>query len=63
MTMPRIFDDKQAYVDKLEQLIETESEINRLSMESIAENDVSFTFEEILDIYCRMKLRVPKTNQ
>ena len=61
--MPLKFDDKQAYVNKLEQLIETESEINRLSMESVAEKDISFTFEEMLDIYCRMKLRVPKTNQ
>ena len=60
--MPTIFDDKRDYVEKLQELIETEAQINRLSIESIAEKDVEFTFEEILDIYCRMKLRVPKTN-
>ena len=63
VTMPTIFDDKRDYVEKLQELIETEAQINRLSIESIAEKDVEFTFEEILDIYCRMKLRVPKTNQ
>ena len=50
-------------MQKLTQLVRTEAEINKLMVESVAEKDVQFVFEEVLDIYCRRKLRVPKTNQ
>ena len=48
---------------KLKEIIDAESKIDRLNTEVIAESNIEYEFEEILEIYCRMKLRVPKTNQ
>ena len=62
VTMPDTYDTKEEYVEKLKELIDAETEIDRLNTEVIAEKDVTFEFEETLEIYCRMKLRVPKTN-
>ena len=61
--MPTSFSNKETYVQKLTELVKTEAQINKLMIESIAEKDVAFEFEEVLDIYCRLRLRVPKTNQ
>ena len=57
------YDNKDDYIRKLQELIDMEAEIDRLNTEVIAESGVSFVFEEVLEIYCRLKLRVPKTNQ
>ena len=61
--MPTIFDSKQEYLDKLEEMLEKEAVIARLNVETIAEAGVEFQIDEILDIYCKMTLRVPKTHQ
>ena len=63
VTMPVTFDTKEEYILKLKELIDAETAIDQLRTEVIAEKDIEFEFEEILEIYCRMKLRVPKTNQ
>lgn len=63
VTMPKVFRDQNEYLEKLKEVINAEAEINRLSIESIAEAGIRFEFEEVLEIYCRMRLRVPKTNQ
>ncbi len=60
--MPLTFDSKQEYLLKLQEMLEKESLIDRLNVEIIAEKDVQFKFEERLEIYCRMRLRVPKTH-
>jgi len=44
-------------------MLDKEAEIERLSIETVAEEDVEFQFEEQLEIYCKMRLRVPKTHQ
>lgn len=61
--MPDTYETKEEYIKKLKELIDAESEIDRLNTEVIAEKDVVFEFEETLEIYCRIKLRVPKTYQ
>ena len=60
--MPLRFEDKHDYLEKLVELLEKESLIERLNVETIAETNVEFEFEEVLEIYCRMRLRVPKTH-
>ena len=47
VTMPVRFDNKRDYIAKLQELLETESEIERLNTEVIAEQGVAFVFEEI----------------
>lgn len=37
--------------------------VDRLNTEMIAEENIEFVFEEILHIYCRIKMRVPKAIQ
>jgi len=61
--MPLKFDTKEFYLFKLQEFLDKEAEIERLSLETIAEANVAFEFEERLKIYCKMKLRVPKTHQ
>ena len=61
--MPLTFASKEEYLAKLEEMLEKEAEIDRLSVETIAEKDVEFVFEERLEIYSRLRLRVPKTHQ
>jgi len=60
--MPLRFKDKHEYLEKLVELLEKESLIERLNVETIAETNVQFEFEEVLEIYCRMRLRVSKTH-
>ena len=47
----------------LKQIINAEEQVGRLNTEVIAEENVAFVFEEILEIYCRISMRVPKTIQ
>lgn len=61
--MPLTFGSKQQYLEKLQEMIEKEAVIERLAVETVAEADIEFEFEEILEIYCRMRLRIPKTHQ
>ena len=61
--MPLTFSSKKVYLEKLEELLDGEAEIERLSTETVAEEGVEFQFEEQLEIYCKMRLRVPKTHQ
>jgi len=60
--MPLTFETKEFYLFKLEEFLEKESEIERLNLETIAESNVAYEFEERLQIYCKMRLRVPKTH-
>lgn len=61
--MPLKFDTKEFYLFKLEEFLDKEAQIERLGLETIAETNVAFEFEERLKIYCKMRLRVPKTHQ
>ena len=61
--MADTYASKEEYIVKLKEIIDAESKIDRLNTEVIAESNIEYEFEEILEIYCRMKLRVPKTNQ
>ena len=63
VAIPIVFDSKQDYIRKLLELIETEAEIDRLNTEVVAEAGVSFVFKERLEIYCKIEMQVPKTNQ
>ena len=63
VTMQVTFDTKNEYIAKLHELLETESTIERLNTEVIAEKDVAFVFKEIHEICCRISMKVPKTNQ
>ena len=45
--MPMQFENKREYIATLQELLETEAEIERLNTEVIAEKNVAFTFEEI----------------
>ena len=47
----------------LYQILKAEEKVDRLNTEVIAEEKVDFVFEEILEIYCRIRMRVPKTIQ
>ena len=47
----------------LKQIINAEEQVDRLNTEVIAKENVTFVFEEILQIYCRISIRVPKTIQ
>lgn len=38
-----------------------EAEVEKLNTEMIAEKNIYFEFEEQLEIYCRLRLEVPKT--
>lgn len=40
-----------------------EAEVEKLNTEMIAEKNIYFEFEEQLEIYCRLRLEVPKTIQ
>ena len=42
VTMPDTFEDKQSYIRKLQELIESEANIERLNTEVIAESNVEF---------------------
>ena len=58
--MPVRFDTKAEYVEKLKEFLMTEAECESLSVESIAESDIYYEFEERREIYSRLSLRVPK---
>lgn len=60
--MPVIFSCKEDYLAKLEELLDKEAEAERLSAETIGEGDIEFEFLERLEIYCTIRMRVPKTN-
>ena len=62
MTIPPLFEDRVAYMKMLKQILDAEEKVDRLNTEVIAEDNVTFVFEgEILEIYCRISMRVPKT--
>lgn len=61
--MPLQFASKHDYICKLKELLIIESEVERLSIEMIAEKNIEYVFEERLEIYSRLRLRVPKTIQ
>ena len=63
MTIPLTFENRVAYMKMLKQIIDAEEIVDRLNTEVIAEDNVAFVFEEILEIYCRISMRMPKTIQ
>ena len=63
VTIPPLFENKRTYMMVLYQILKAEEKVDRLNTEVIAEEKVDFVFEEILEIYCRIRMRVPKTIQ
>ena len=63
VTIPTLFENKKTYIKMLYQILKAEEKVDRLNTEVIAEEKVDFVFEEILEIYCRIRMRVPKTIQ
>ena len=61
--MPLTFSNMKLYLDKLSELVLNEANYSRLETEIVAEKDVEFEFEERLDIYSKLRLRVSKQNQ
>ena len=61
--MPVLFNSKEEYLAKLEEMLDKESEAERLAAETIGEGDIEFEFLERLAIYCVVRMRVPKTHQ
>ena len=51
------------YVSKLTELLMIEAESERLRTEMVAQRDISFTFLERLEIYSRLRLKIPKAIQ
>ena len=62
VSMPLQFASKEDYVNKLLEILLTEAECERIKTESIAAKDISFVFEERLDIYSKLILKVPKVH-
>ena len=60
--MPLTFSNMKLYLDKLSELVLNEANYSRLETEIVAEKDVEFEFEERLDIYSKLRLRVSKQN-
>ena len=46
---------------KLSELLMVEAECERLKTEAIAARDISFVFEERLEIYSKLILKIPKS--
>jgi len=62
VTIPPLFEDKQAYMEMLYKLLEAEEKFNNLNTEVVAKENVSFEFEEShSDVCCNITMRVPKT--
>lgn len=61
--MPLQFASKQDYVSKLTELLMVEAECERLKTEAVAASNISFVFEERLEIYSKLRLKIPKTIQ
>ena len=61
--MPNTYKDRKHYLRTIKELIDTEAELERLQIETIAEKDVDYVFEERLKVYSRIRMRVSKTNQ
>jgi len=59
--MPIQFADKHDYIAKLSELLMMEAEVEKLNTEMIAEKNIYYEFEEQLEIYCRLRLEIPKT--
>ena len=48
----------------LEQILDAEEKVDRLNTEVIAQKEIDYVFEgKILEIYCRISMRVPKSMQ
>ena len=60
VNMPLTFDNKKEYLNKLTELIDTEGEIERIKIESIAEQGISFRFLERLSIFCKLEMKIRK---
>ena len=62
-SMPLQFASKRDYVSKLTELLMVEAECERLKTESVAASDIAFEFEERLEIYSKLALKIPKALQ
>lgn len=62
-SMPLQFASKRDYVSKLSELLMVEAECERLKTESVAASGIEFAFEERLEIYSKLRLKIPKTHQ
>lgn len=61
--MPLVFENKETYLAKLEELLDKEAQADSVELEMIGEAGVEFEFVERLAIYCKIKMHVPKTHQ
>ena len=62
LKMPLTFLCSKDYVEKLEEQLDKEAEAERILIETIGEGDIEYEFLERLEIYCKLRLRIPKTN-
>ena len=63
VNIPERFECKLDYMRKLLELLRAEAEVEKLNTEVIAEEAIKYEFKERLEIYCRIEMRIPKTNQ
>mmetsp|Transcript_1551 Transcript_1551/g.2135 ORF Transcript_1551/g.2135 Transcript_1551/m.2135 type:complete len:129 (-) Transcript_1551:2234-2620(-) len=61
--MPLQFASKSDYTAKLTELLMVEAECERIKTESIAADNVPYTWNERLEIYSRLTLMIPKNLQ
>ena len=61
--MPLQFASKIDYISKLIELLMVEAESERVRTESVAQKDIQFVFEQRLEIYSRLLLKIPKSVQ
>ena len=63
VTIPTVFESRLEYGKTLRELIDKEAEIEKLNNEVITEKFIEFKIEKITNIYCRLRMRVPKIIQ
>lgn len=63
VVVPKTYKDRKQYLRTIKELIDTEAELERLQIETIAEKDVDYVFEERLKVYSRIRMQVSKANQ
>lgn len=59
--IPPKFESKEDYLSTLSNLLDNESQLERLNIEMYAEKDISFQFIERLEVYCKLSMRIPRT--
>ena len=61
--MPQRFESKRDYVAKLAELLLVQAECERANIEMVSAKNVRFMFNERLEIYSKLTLKIPKALQ